>query len=68
MPEQPNYCTGCGKLMDWTNAAYYCSKECMDRVRRVKKLDDADIHLSDIPEVKDWSKAVVGEFYPGKTE
>jgi hypothetical protein len=36
MPEQPNYCTCCGKLMPDTNAAYYCSKECMEKVRKVK--------------------------------
>lgn len=33
MPEQPNHCTGCGVLMPYTNAAYYCSRECMDKVR-----------------------------------
>lgn len=27
------------------------------------RLDDGDIDTSDIPEVTDWSKAVVGRFY-----
>ena len=26
-------------------------------------MKDRDIDLSDIPEIKDWSKAVVGKFY-----
>ena len=27
------------------------------------KMKDEDIDTSDIPEIKDWSKAVVGKFY-----
>lgn len=37
MPEQPNHCTHCGKLMPETNAAYYCSKKCMDAVRKAPR-------------------------------
>ena len=33
MPDQPNHCTCCGKLMPYTNAAYYCSEECMNKIR-----------------------------------
>jgi uncharacterized protein (DUF4415 family) len=32
-------------------------------IRALKRLKDSDIDLSDIPEIKDWSKAVVGKFY-----
>ncbi|MBI3933678.1 MAG: BrnA antitoxin family protein [Acidobacteria bacterium] len=32
----------------------------IDRLRRMK---DKDIDLSDIPEITDWSKVVVGKFY-----
>lgn len=40
MPNQPNHCTGCGKLMPYTDAAYYCSKKCMDAVRGKFANDD----------------------------
>ena len=39
MPEQPNYCTCCGKLMPYTNAAYYCSAECMHKVRGTQPVE-----------------------------
>lgn len=29
----------------------------------LKRLKDEEIDLSDIPEIADWSKAVVGKFY-----
>jgi len=32
-------------------------------IRALKRMKDRDIDLSDIPEIKDWSKAVVGKFY-----
>ncbi len=33
------------------------------QVRALKGMKDSEIDLSDIPEIKDWSKAVVGRFY-----
>jgi len=30
----------------------------------LRRLRDSDIDTSDIPEVKDWSRAIVGKFYP----
>ena len=30
----------------------------------LRRLCDSDIDTSDIPEVKDWSRAIVGKFYP----
>jgi uncharacterized protein (DUF4415 family) len=39
-----------------------------DEIRRLSRMKDRDIDLSDIPEVTDWSKATVGKFYrPIKT-
>ncbi len=32
-------------------------------LRAVARLKDSEIDLTDIPEVRDWSKAVVGKFY-----
>jgi uncharacterized protein (DUF4415 family) len=32
-------------------------------IRALKKMKDRDIDLSDIPEVHEWSGAVVGKFY-----
>ena len=32
-------------------------------IRALKRMTDADIDLTDIPEMRDWSKAVVGKFY-----
>jgi len=32
-------------------------------IAALRRLKDEDIDLSDIPEIKDWSKAVVGKFY-----
>lgn len=34
-----------------------------DELAALVRLRDADIDTSDIPEVKDWSRAVVGKFY-----
>ena len=33
------------------------------QIAALRRLKDEDIDLSDIPEIKDWSKAVVGKFY-----
>ena len=33
------------------------------QLARLRRLKDEDIDLSDIPEITDWSKAVVGKFY-----
>lgn len=35
----------------------------MKEIRALKNMKDRDIDLSDIPEVKEWSGAVVGKFY-----
>jgi uncharacterized protein (DUF4415 family) len=32
-------------------------------IRALARMKDKDIDLIDIPEIKDWSKAVVGKFY-----
>jgi uncharacterized protein (DUF4415 family) len=32
-------------------------------IANLRKMKDEDIDLSDIPEVTDWSNAVVGKFY-----
>jgi uncharacterized protein (DUF4415 family) len=32
-------------------------------IEALKRMKDNDIDLSDIPEIRDWSKAVVGKFY-----
>ena len=32
-------------------------------ITALMRMKDEDIDLSDIPEIKDWSKAVVGKFY-----
>ena len=32
-------------------------------IAALRRLKDEDIDLSDIPEITDWSKAVVGKFY-----
>ncbi len=32
-------------------------------IRALQRMKDAEIDLSDIPEIKDWSAAVVGRFY-----
>ena len=32
-------------------------------LKALKRMKDEDIDLSDIPEIRDWSKAVVGKFY-----
>ncbi|MBI4479394.1 MAG: BrnA antitoxin family protein [Acidobacteria bacterium] len=33
------------------------------QIAALRRLKDEDIDLSDIPEITDWSKAVVGKFY-----
>ena len=33
------------------------------QLQALKRLKDKEIDLSDIPEITDWSKAVVGKFY-----
>ena len=38
-------------------------KNRMREIRALKRMKDAEIDLTDIPEIKDWSKAVVGRFY-----
>ena len=32
-------------------------------IAALRRLKDEDIDLSDIPEIRDWRKAVVGKFY-----
>ena len=32
-------------------------------ISALKRMRDRDINLTDIPEIRDWSKAVVGRFY-----
>jgi len=32
-------------------------------IRALKRMKDSEIDLSDIPEITDWSKALVGKFY-----
>jgi len=32
-------------------------------IRALKRMKDSEIDLTDIPEIKDWRKAVVGKFY-----
>jgi len=32
-------------------------------ITALRRMKDEDIELSDIPEITDWSKAVVGKFY-----
>jgi uncharacterized protein (DUF4415 family) len=32
-------------------------------IHALERMRDAEIDLTDIPEVRDWSKAVVGRFY-----
>ena len=32
-------------------------------ISALKRMRDRDIDLTDIPEIRDWSKAVVGRFY-----
>jgi uncharacterized protein (DUF4415 family) len=39
------------------------AKKLTGEIRALKKMKDRDIDLSDIPEVHDWSGAVVGKFY-----
>jgi uncharacterized protein (DUF4415 family) len=34
-----------------------------NEVRRIKRMKDREIDTTDIPEVLDWSHAVVGKFY-----
>jgi len=39
------------------------AKSSPNRVVGNERVDHQDIDLTDIPEVKDWSKAVVGKFH-----
>ena len=39
------------------------SKSIIKELKALKRMKDKDIDLSDIPEIRDWSKAVVGKFY-----
>ena len=39
------------------------SKKRVREMKRLAGLPDHKIGLTDIPEIKDWSKAVVGKFY-----
>ncbi len=39
------------------------SKKQAREIRGLTSLKDEDIDLSDSPEVRDWSRAVVGKFY-----
>ena len=32
-------------------------------LKTLKRMKDEEINLSDIPEIRDWRKAVVGKFY-----
>ena len=32
-------------------------------IRALNRMKDSEIDLTDIPEIKDWSRAVVGRFY-----
>jgi uncharacterized protein (DUF4415 family) len=34
-----------------------------EEIRALRRMKDREIDLTDIPEIKDWSKAVVGRFY-----
>ena len=39
------------------------TKRQAEEIRALRRMKDKEIDLSDIPEVTDWSKAVVGKFY-----
>jgi len=39
------------------------AKNKVREIRALKRMKDSEIDLSDIPEIRDWSKAVVGKFY-----
>ena len=39
------------------------SRAIIKELKALRRLKDEDIDLSDIPEITDWSKAVVGKFY-----
>jgi uncharacterized protein (DUF4415 family) len=32
-------------------------------IRALKRMKDSEIDLTDIPEIRDWSKAMIGRFY-----
>ena len=34
-----------------------------NEIRALKRMKDGEIDLTDLPEVRDWSAAVVGKFY-----
>jgi uncharacterized protein (DUF4415 family) len=39
------------------------SRQQANELAALKKMKDAAIDLTDIPEIKDWRRAVVGKFY-----
>ena len=39
------------------------SRAIIKELKALRRLKDEDIDLSDIPEITDWSKAVVGKYY-----
>jgi uncharacterized protein (DUF4415 family) len=39
------------------------TKQQKEEIERLEAMSDRDIDTSDIPEITDWSKAVVGKFY-----
>ena len=45
------------------------SKNQTEEIRNLSQMKENEINSSDLPEVTDWSKAVVGRFYrPAKPE
>ena len=39
------------------------SKAIIKELKALERMKDEEIDLSDIPEITDWSKAVIGKFY-----
>ena len=39
------------------------SRAIIKELKALERMKDEDIDLSDIPEITDWSKAVVGKYY-----
>ena len=39
------------------------SRAIIKELKALRRMKDEEIDLSDIPEITDWSKAVVGKFY-----
>jgi len=44
------------------------TKKLDEQIEQLLRLRDDQIDTSDIPEVKDWSKAVIGKFYRPRKE